>query len=241
MNLIEESGARVTVRGFNVPMGGAPAVLFSRDYYRRLSARPGRMCYILSPAQPGVPIAGIRTVEVGPAAELQEAVEIPPGKWVLVLNEAAFAGFPERFSQRHWRLEVRLEPDHLHVRHAVSGGPRLLREGRISVEREEEGQRRSFDTERHPRTAAGYSRDGRYLILAVVDGRQPGYSRGMDLFELAALMQEFGCSEAVNLDGGGSSTMIILGEVVNRPSDPTGPRPVANALFVVQTVPAGHV
>ena len=56
--------------------------------------------------------------------------------------------------------------------------------------------------------------------------------------QTAELMQNFGCSEAVNLDGGGSSTLVIGNEVVNRPSDPTGPRPVANALVVVQTGPA---
>jgi exopolysaccharide biosynthesis protein len=55
----------------------------------------------------------------------------------------------------------------------------------------------------------------------------------VDLFELAALLKEFGCSEALNLDGGGSSTLVVDDAVANRPSDLTGPRPVANGLFVV--------
>ncbi len=248
MILIGKSGVRVAVHGFNVPKGDAPAVLFSRDFYRLLSVRPGRKYFVLSPALPGVPAAGSRIVRVWPAAASREAVEIPPGRWILMLDEAASAGLVDSHIDQNWRLEVHMQPDLLQsdrpqpdrpqAWHAVSGGPRLLRRGRISVEREAEGQRRGFDTERHPRTAAGYSRDGRYLILTVVDGRQPGYSRGVDLFELAELMQDFGCSEAVNLDGGGSSTLVIRHEVVNRPSDPTGPRPVANALVVVQTGPA---
>ncbi len=237
--LIGESGVRLAVEGFNVPAGRAPAVLFSRDFYRLLSVRPGRSYYVLSASQPGVPTAGTRLVEMAPAVVSQERVEIPAGKWILVLNQASPTGLPVPPSERIGRLEVRLQPEGPQVWHAVSGGPRLLRGGRISVEREEEGQRPGFDTERHPRTAVGYSGDGRYLILTVVDGRRPGYSRGMDLFELAALMREFGCSEALNLDGGGSSTMVIRGEVVNRPSDPNGARAVANALLVVQTGPAG--
>jgi len=89
----------------------------------------------------------------------------------------------------------------------------------------------------HPRTAVGYSRDKRFLVMAVIDGRQPGYSRGVDLYELAAIMLEFGCYEALNLDGGGSSTLVICNKIVNHPSDPTGPRPVANALLVISTAP----
>lgn len=83
---------------------------------------------------------------------------------------------------------------------------------------------------RHPRTAAGVSADGRRLVLVVVDGRQPGWSAGMSLPELAELMIELGCDDAVNLDGGGSSSFVWLKpdgtRVVNRPSDRAW-RPVA--------------
>ena len=63
----------------------------------------------------------------------------------------------------------------------------------------------------HPRTAAGISQDGRYLYLLVVDGRQPGVSEGMSLVELAAWMKQLGCWDAINLDGGGSSTLVVKG------------------------------
>ena len=79
----------------------------------------------------------------------------------------------------------------------------------------------------------GYTHDRRFLIMMVVDGRRPDYSRGVDLIELAELMLGFECYDAVNMDGGGSSTMVINNEVVNQPSDFTGPRPVANCLLVV--------
>jgi len=88
---------------------------------------------------------------------------------------------------------------------------------------------------RHPRTAAGVSRDGRTLILAVVDGRQPEWSIGMTLPELADLMISLGAEAAINLDGGGSSSFVFRmpdgREITNRPSDGRW-RPVGSSLGV---------
>jgi hypothetical protein len=95
-------------------------------------------------------------------------------------------------------------------------------------------------TSLHPRTAIGYSRNGRYLYLVVVDGRQPFYSEGITLAELARLMISIGAQYAMNLDGGGSSTLVVEGadgqpHVLNSPIDnyiPGRERPVANHLGV---------
>ena len=92
------------------------------------------------------------------------------------------------------------------------------------------------NTEVHPRTAIGYSKNGKFLYLVVVDGRQPFYSQGMTLAELAKLMIDLGAHDAMNLDGGGSSTMVIRGgdgnpRILNSPIDlyiPGRERPVAN-------------
>jgi len=94
--------------------------------------------------------------------------------------------------------------------------------------------------ELHPRTAIGYSPNGRYLYLVVVDGRQPCYSEGITLAELAELMRTLGAQYAMNLDGGGSSTLVVEGQdgksrVLNSPIDnylPGRERPVANHLGV---------
>lgn len=91
-----------------------------------------------------------------------------------------------------------------------------------------------------PRSAVGYSSNGRYLYLAVVDGRQPFYSEGMTLKELAELMRSLGAHYAMNLDGGGSSTLVVQGpngqpRVLNSPIDnyiPGRERPVANHLGI---------
>lgn len=93
----------------------------------------------------------------------------------------------------------------------------------------------------NPRTAAGIARAGnaQRLLLAVIDGRQPGYSVGMTLRQTAELLQSLGAQRAINLDGGGSSAMIVRDNatgalrVRNKPSDPTGERPVGNALAVL--------
>jgi hypothetical protein len=91
-----------------------------------------------------------------------------------------------------------------------------------------------------PRTAIGYSKNGRFLYLVVVDGRQPLYSEGITLNELAHLMISLGAQYGMNLDGGGSSTMVVAGSggrlrIMNSPIDnyiPGRERPVANHLGI---------
>lgn len=99
---------------------------------------------------------------------------------------------------------------------AVSGRPLLVTGGRIANEVLD-----TFETSnlRQPRTAAGVSRDGRTVVLVVVDGRQ-SHSRGLTLYQLARLMVELGAHRAINLDGGGSSTMYVerAGGIVSSPA-----------------------
>ena len=94
--------------------------------------------------------------------------------------------------------------------------------------------------ELEPRTAIGTNKNGRYLILIVVDGRQPYYSSGATFLELAELLLRFNAYYGMALDGGGSSTMVIEGDdgqpiILNSPIDnyiPSRERPVANHLGV---------
>ena len=83
---------------------------------------------------------------------------------------------------------------------------------------------------------AGVTRDGRLLLVAV-DGRAPGYSAGLNFEEEAAVMLALGAVNAVNLDGGGSTTMTVRGNIVTRPSDATGERPIADAIVVAGRQP----
>lgn len=92
----------------------------------------------------------------------------------------------------------------------------------------------SFAASRHPRTAVAVSVEEPRLYLVVVDGRQGDYSTGMTLPELAELLEALGAEEALNLDGGGSSVLVVHGRAVSRPSDDAGERPVVNALLLVE-------
>lgn len=115
------------------------------------------------------------------------------------------------------------------VRNVVGGGPRLLSGGQFAGG---EGFRPSFVNRRHPRTSIGRLEDGR-IVIAVVGGRQPYHSLGMTLAELAGMLRRLGVTDALNLDGGGSTTLVVRGVVINLPSDETGERPVSDVLLVL--------
>jgi exopolysaccharide biosynthesis protein len=84
---------------------------------------------------------------------------------------------------------------------------------------------------RHPRTAVGWNK--KYIFFVVVDGRQKELSMGMTYVELAHFFKNLGCTEAINLDGGGSTTFWLDGKIMNSPSD-KHERSVANCLFIVE-------
>ena len=113
---------------------------------------------------------------------------------------------------------------------AIHAGPVLMHDGKIRVTSNEEVFFGSTIPDIHPRTAAGYRTSGE-LVLLVVDGRQVD-SRGVDLQELAILMRDLGCVEAINLDGGGSSGMVVDGKLLNRPAGTTSQREVMSAIAV---------
>lgn len=113
----------------------------------------------------------------------------------------------------------------------VGGVSQLIANSKIDLTWQREGAAEDFALGRHPRTAIAKLSDGRFL-LATVDGRQVGISVGMTLPELAQMLLEMGASDAINLDGGGSTTMVIGDSIVNKPSDATGERSVSDALLV---------
>lgn len=129
------------------------------------------------------------------------------------------------------RWTLRFDPAPGPVREMIGGHPVLVRAGR-EVSDAETGVNEAFSRTRHPRSAVGWREDGTLLLVAV-DGRQPGYSEGMTLAEMRELFLELGAVEALNLDGGGSTALVVRGGPVNRPSDREGERPVANALLVL--------
>lgn len=122
----------------------------------------------------------------------------------------------------------------------VSAAPVLVRDSRIDIDAATEGtvdpQDLSFNYQwanvRQPRTIVGVNARGD-LILVTVDGRLAGGSEGFTLYEEAEFIRSLGGTDALNLDGGGSTAMAVNGKLVNNTSDATGERPVGDTIQVL--------
>lgn len=112
----------------------------------------------------------------------------------------------------------------------VAGVPQLIKNGKIDITWEQEKSSKSFVETRHPRTAVAKLKDGKFLMITV-DGRSE-LSGGIGMQDLAEYLLSLGAVDAMNLDGGGSTTMFLDGKVVNKPSDKEGERKVSDALIV---------
>jgi len=112
----------------------------------------------------------------------------------------------------------------------TNGVPQLIKNGRVEITWEQEKAAKAFVENKHPRTAVAKLKDGKFL-MATVDGRSLE-SVGMSLQELAEFFLGLGAVDAMNLDGGGSTTMFLDGKIVNKPSDKEGERKVSDAILV---------
>ena len=154
----------------------------------------------------------------------QSNVRIPENGFVIVgpLKNLETIANAKKFS-----LNLKINPEWKDVNHIISGGPYLVRGGEVYVDMT--AQKLSAIGGRNPRTAIGYTKDN-HLIMLTADGRE-GASVGLTLMELANLMKEFGCINAMNLDGGGSTVMYVQGQVVNKPAE-RGVIPLSHTLTV---------
>jgi exopolysaccharide biosynthesis protein len=115
---------------------------------------------------------------------------------------------------------------------AVGGGPVLVKDGAVFITNNEEKKFAGKAIgDHHPRTAMGYTKEGKLILLAV-QGRMKNIAVGTTLIETAQILIDLGCVEAINLDGGGSSCLLVNGKETIKPSDPTGQRPVPAVFFV---------
>lgn len=139
-----------------------------------------------------------------------QTMPIPHNGYVIV-------GPDERLSKlyraKHVDLDIKTIPNWDNVKHIISGGPYLVKNGEVFVDMTE--QKLGAIGGKNPRTAIGYTQDGNFIMVAV-DGRE-GASVGLTLKELAWFMKSIGCINAMNLDGGGSTVMYVNGRVVNMP------------------------
>lgn len=126
-------------------------------------------------------------------------------------------------------ISIESQPSYGAISTLIGGYPLLVRKKQNMIA--SEINKTNFFTDANARTAVGYSDESIFLVC--VDGDQPNYSVGMSLDDLAELMIELGCDDALNLDGGGSTTMRIRGQLANRPSGGGLERNISNALIVM--------
>lgn len=130
------------------------------------------------------------------------------------------------------KVLLNIQPSVPKLKEMMGGHPIIIKDGTVAAMDPND----PFVYNRHPRTAVGVNQDTTKLYFVTVDGRQAS-SLGMNLFELASLMLQIGVYQGINLDGGGSTTMVVRNEVVNSPSDASGERPVSNAILVISKAP----
>jgi len=154
-------------------------------------------------------------------------LEIPENGYVISGPQSKLSAFAK---ERNLKLDIKAGDENWKdVKHIISGGPYLVKENEVFVD--VTAQKLNSVGGRNPRTAIGYTQDGKF-IMVTVDGREEA-SVGMTLTELAYFMKSIGCYNAMNLDGGGSSIMYFNGMTVNKPSVKGG-IPLSNALVIYE-------
>jgi hypothetical protein len=168
-------------------------------------------------------IAGGKAEILGWVASGSRTASFPqPGIWSFWLEPSGTPVIGDFESQKKAKQQVDQQAKDKVVTVAVSGFGGILKDGQVLP---------VPSTVLHPRTSIGINSEKSTITLVVVDGRQPKVSEGVSEEELARLMLEFGCHDAINLDGGGSSILLARQKsgdlrITNRPSGITGARPI---------------
>lgn len=152
------------------------------------------------------------------------SITIPEGGYVLSGPEKIIS---QIITSKKVELKINTNPEWQGVKHIISGGPYLVKNGQPYVDIAEE--KLNSIGGRNPRSAIGYTAENDFILVAV-DGRE-GSSIGMSLWELAKFMHSIGCVGAMNLDGGGSTVMYVKGNIVNNPAFKGGIA-LSNALII---------
>jgi len=224
LRVVWPDGTAVPI-ALNAPRGSGGAVLYSAAVGASTHTRGGQELVLgpgtnslWLPLRPGLTYSA-RILEVRTAGDTPVASDT----LVLSLDSRLAERLNPVAAGDLLAIVLETVPDLTGVQTALGGGPSLVRDGKA---REFSGLQ--F---RHPRTAVGWNRD--FVFLVVVDGRQRGLSVGMSFPELADYLVKLGCDHAINLDGGGSATLWVMGNVMNNPSE-RRERPAPNALVVLE-------
>ena len=220
LSMITPDGTSLAI-GLNEERQERP-VLFTTAVGPRTPSAHGTECLLIAEAGTVLPIRpGFRSAFRLQSVHSGGNTPIPTNGVVLSLPAKHGVSPTQTAPGSLWTLSTETQPDLKDAPTALGGGPALLKEGQPT-------QFQSSDA-RHPRSAIGWNAE--FFFLVQVDGRQPGLSVGMSLAELAAHLRRLGCTDALNLDGGGSSTLWARGQVMNTPCEGSE-RPMGNALLI---------
>ena len=212
--------------GLNEERTNDHAVLYTPRFGPAALTKSGREIVLERAGKPGqwLPLRVGQDISAR-VREIRETggTTLAPDRLVLSLSPALAEQLPKLSVGDELKLSTATTPDLKGVTTAIGGGPALVRDGKAL----------SFASspKREPRTAIGWNE--RFFFFLVVDGRQANVSAGMTFPELAAYMEKLGCTAAMNLDGGGSSTFWVRGQVMNSPCY-GHERPMANALVLTR-------
>ncbi|NUP76204.1 MAG: phosphodiester glycosidase family protein [Nonomuraea sp.] len=222
---ISQDGDKLVVNGINRAAATDEAVLYTEEYGAKTPT--GGTDIVLDA---NGKVAALRTS----GAAVAKGMRVLHGQGTASdwLNEHAWEGWTvkvdTKVSDLRTKRTLKLTPD-LNI---IAGGVGLVRNGRVKITAKRDGHdSMNMILRRHPRTLLGVTRNGS-LILATIDGRQPGVTIGANFPEAAQFMRWLGAVQAINLDGGGSTAMVVSNKVVNRPSDGVE-RGVGDALLVL--------
>ena len=210
--VIKGSGKTIKVNNINQPrMLSTHVIIYTPDWGK------------FSPSAPKYGV-GLQVSEGKITKASANAVAIPKNGYVISGPKSVLYALLDK---KDVELDIKTSPEWKGVKHIISGGPYLVKDGEVYVDMT--AQKLQSIGGRNPRSAIGYTSD-RNIILVAVDGRE-GSSIGMTLMELANFMKSAGCIGAINLDGGGSTVMYVKGKVVNKPQM-TGGIPLSNAIIL---------
>lgn len=234
MTMRFEAGEReweVPVDGVDTTRARGRLMLYTPAYFAHTDTAPNGTEWVLA-GQP-LRVVDIQS-NVGRARILRDGITLSFGGLDLPEALTALQVGVEVSFETTWQSVYGVPQAAFDEAEYVVGGAGLLRRDGVALTdwTMENLATVDFVAARHPRTIIGRDRAGAIWLVAV-DGRQPDYSIGMAFADLQRLCDRLELTDALNLDGGGSTTMVVGGRVINRPSDPLGARPVSDAIVVV--------
>ncbi|MBV6458402.1 MAG: hypothetical protein HONBIEJF_01529 [Fimbriimonadaceae bacterium] len=229
-----ESGKIIDIAGINEETNRG-VVLHTESAGMAFAKQPSVFIDIeLMDGKPGTSAALVGVVQ-SVRADLEQ-VAVPEGHIVLAARNADQSLLTSIRARQQVTITMSAKGlDWTKFDQAIGGGPFLLRNGKVAIDWQKAGFKEGFANNPHPRSAIGRNGWGD-VYLTVVDGRGP-HSAGVNLSEFAAICQRLGMTDAINLDGGGSTCLNLFGAPVSRPSDGVE-RPIANAVLLFAPVQA---